>query len=123
SDLRCRFDLLATATAVMTLGTWREPRRSGPGWRRGVFGGESAVIWYKIKGFRLTKGIRAMRGSAIAASLALSLMAMGAAPVFAQPAPAPAPARPAQPAPAQPAQTPPAQPPAAAVPAQPPAPF
>jgi len=64
-----------------------------------------------------------MRGSAIAASLALSLMAMGAAPVFAQPAPAPAPARPAQPAPAQPAQTPPAQPPAAAVPAQPPAPF
>jgi Skp family chaperone for outer membrane proteins len=64
-----------------------------------------------------------MRGSAIAASLALSLMAMGAAPVFAQPAPAPAPARPAQPAPAQPAQTPPAQPPAAAIPAQPPAPF
>jgi Skp family chaperone for outer membrane proteins len=67
-----------------------------------------------------------MRGSAIAASLALSLMAMSAVPVFAQPAPAPA--RPAQPAPAQPAQAPPAQPPAAAAPAtqppaQPPAPF
>jgi outer membrane protein len=61
-----------------------------------------------------------MRGSAIAASLALSLMAMSAAPVFAQPAPAPAPARPAPTAPAQPATTPPAtQPP----PAQPPAPF
>jgi outer membrane protein len=65
-----------------------------------------------------------MRGSAIAASLAL-LMATGAAPVFAQPAPAPA--RPAQPA-TQPAQTPPAQPaqtpPAAPAPAaQPPAPF
>jgi Skp family chaperone for outer membrane proteins len=69
-----------------------------------------------------------MRGSAIAASLALSLMAMSAVPVFAQPAPAPAPARPAQPAPAAPAQTPPAQPPAAPAPApapapQPPAPF
>ena len=66
-----------------------------------------------------------MRGSAIAASLALSLMAMSAAPVFAQPAPAPAPARPAQPAPGQPAQAP-AQPPAAPAPApaaQPPAPF
>ena len=65
-----------------------------------------------------------MRGSAIAASLALSLMAMSAVPVFAQPAPAPA--RPAQPAPAAPAQTPPAQPPAAPAPApavQPPAPF
>jgi outer membrane protein len=70
-----------------------------------------------------------MRGSAIAASLALSLMAMSAVPVFAQPAPAPAqpapapaPARPAQP-PAQPGQ-PPAQPPAATTPApQPPAPF
>jgi Skp family chaperone for outer membrane proteins len=63
-----------------------------------------------------------MRGSAIAASLALSLMAMSAVPVFAQPAPAPA--RPAQPAPAQPAPATPAQPPAqAAPPAQPPAPF
>ena len=65
-----------------------------------------------------------MRGSAIAASLALSMMAMSAAPVFAQPAPAPA--RPAQPTPAAPAQAPPAQPPAAPAPtpaAQPPAPF
>jgi outer membrane protein len=64
-----------------------------------------------------------MKGSAIAASLALSMMAMSAAPVFAQPAPAPA--RPAQPAPAAPAQTPPAQPPAPAPApaAQPPAPF
>jgi len=63
-----------------------------------------------------------MRGSAIAASLALSLMAMSAAPVFAQtPAQPPAAAKPAQPTP----QTPPAQPPAApaAAPAQPPAPF
>ena len=51
-----------------------------------------------------------MRGSAIAASLALSLTAMSAVPVFAQPAPAPA--RPAQPAPAQPAPAAPAQPPA-----------
>jgi Skp family chaperone for outer membrane proteins len=60
-----------------------------------------------------------MRGSAIAASLALSLMAVSVAPVFAQ---TPAPARPAQPAPAQ---TPPAAPPAPAAlpPAQPPAPF
>ena len=65
-----------------------------------------------------------MRGSAIAASLALSLMAMSAVPVFAQPAPAPAPARPAQPAPGQPAPATPAQPPAqAAPPVQPPAPF
>jgi outer membrane protein len=62
-----------------------------------------------------------MRGSAIAASLALSLMAMSAVPVFAQPAPAPA--RPAQPAPAAPAQPPPTQPPAPAPAAQPPAPF
>jgi Skp family chaperone for outer membrane proteins len=62
-----------------------------------------------------------MRGSAIAASLALSLMAMSAVPAFAQPAPAPA--RPAQPAPAAPAQPPPAQPPAPAPAAQPPAPF
>jgi outer membrane protein len=61
-----------------------------------------------------------MRGSAIAASLALSLMAMSVAPVFAQQPPAQAkPAPPAQP------QTPPAQPPAPApvAPAQPPVPF
>ena len=64
-----------------------------------------------------------MRGSAIAASLALSLTAMCAVPVFAQPAPAPT--RPAQPAPAQPAPATPAQPPAtqAPPPVQPPAPF
>ena len=63
-----------------------------------------------------------MRGSAIAASLALLLTAMSAVPVFAQPAPAPA--RPAQPAPAQPAATAPTQaPPQAAPPVQPPAPF
>jgi outer membrane protein len=59
-----------------------------------------------------------MRGSAIAASLALALVATSAAPVFAQP---PAQAKPAQPTPA------PAQPPAPAAPApvasQPPAPF
>lgn len=61
-----------------------------------------------------------MRGSAIAASLALALVATSVAPVFAQP---PAQAKPAQPTPA------PAQPPAPApaapapVPAQPPAPF
>ena len=68
-----------------------------------------------------------MRGSAIAASLALSLMALSAGPVFAQ---TPAQAKPAQPtlAPAQakPAQPtpPPAQPPAPAPAAvQPPAPF
>src|SRR4030095_4855275 len=61
-----------------------------------------------------------MRGSAIAASLALSLMAMSAVPVFAQPAPAPA--RPAQPAPAAPTHAPPAQPhaPPAPGPARPP---
>ena len=69
-----------------------------------------------------------MRGSAIAASLALSLTAMCAVPVFAQPAPAPTrPAQPApaQPAPAQPAPATPAQPPAtqAPPPVQPPAPF
>ena len=64
-----------------------------------------------------------MRGSAIAASLALSLTAMSAVPVFAQPAPAPT--RPAQPAPAQPAPATPAQPPVtqAPPPVQPPAPF
>src|SRR5438132_207790 len=59
-----------------------------------------------------------MRGSAIAASLALSLMALSAGPVFAQ---TPAQARPAQPMPA-PAQ-PPAQPPPVPAAAQPPAPF
>jgi outer membrane protein len=60
-----------------------------------------------------------MRGSAIAASLALSLMAMSAAPVFAQQPPAQA-----KPAPPAPAQTPPAQPPAPApAAAQPPVPF
>jgi len=56
-----------------------------------------------------------MRGSAIAASLALSLMALSAGPVFAQ---TPAQARPAQPTPA-PTQAPQTPPP----PAQPPAPF
>jgi Skp family chaperone for outer membrane proteins len=67
-----------------------------------------------------------MRGSAIAASLALSLIAMSAAPVFAQtPAQPPAQAKPAQPTPQTPPATPPAQPPAAPAgpPAQPPAPF
>jgi Skp family chaperone for outer membrane proteins len=69
-----------------------------------------------------------MRGSAIAASLALSLVALSAAPVFAQTPPAQArPAAPAAPKPAAaPAQQPPATPPApapAAAPAQPPAPF
>ena len=59
-----------------------------------------------------------MRGSAIAASLALSLMVLSAGPVFAQ---TPAQPKPAQPTPA-PAQ-PPAQPPPAPVAAQPPAPF
>jgi Skp family chaperone for outer membrane proteins len=59
-----------------------------------------------------------MRGSAIAASLALSLMALSAGPVFAQ---TPAQAKPAQPTPA-PAQ-PPVQPPPAPAAAQPPAPF
>jgi len=55
-----------------------------------------------------------MRGSAIAASLALSLFALSAAPVLAQtPAkPAPAPTTPAKPAGATPAPQPPAQPPA-----------
>src|SRR5436190_797865 len=68
-----------------------------------------------------------MRGSAIAASLALAVMALSAAPVFAQPAQTPP--KPAQPAPAQtppkPVQPVPAQPtqPAPQLPAQPPAPF
>ena len=62
-----------------------------------------------------------MRGSAIAASLALSIFALSAAPVFAQAAPAkPAPAQP-KPA-ATPAQ-PPAAPAPAPVPVSPPAPF
>jgi outer membrane protein len=60
-----------------------------------------------------------MKGSAIAASLAFSLVVAGTSAAFAQ-TPAAQPPRPAQPTPA--AQTPPAQPPAAA-PAQPPAPF
>ena len=74
-----------------------------------------------------------MRGSAIAASLALSLMAMSVAPAFAQPPaqpkpaqPAPAQPRPAQPTPAQPTPAqPPAQPAPAPAPAavQPPVPF
>jgi outer membrane protein len=59
-----------------------------------------------------------MRGSAIAASLALSLMVLSAGPVFAQ---TPAQPKPAQPTPA-PAQ-PPVQPPPAPAAAQPPAPF
>ena len=60
-----------------------------------------------------------MRGSAIAASLALSILALSAAPVFAQTAPAQPPPKPAQPAqpPAAPAT------PAPQVAAQPPAPF
>ena len=64
-----------------------------------------------------------MRGSAIAASLALSLFALSAAPVLAQTPAKPAPATPAKPAPATPAAQPPAQPAPAPVPAQPPAPF
>jgi Skp family chaperone for outer membrane proteins len=67
-----------------------------------------------------------MRGSAIAASLALTVIALSAAPVFAQPPAAPAKpaAAPAQPpAPAKPAAAT-AQPPAQPAPApQPPAPF
>ena len=64
-----------------------------------------------------------MRGSAIAASLALSLFALSAAPVLAQTPAKPAPATPAKPAPATPAAQPPAQPAPAPIPAQPPAPF
>ena len=59
-----------------------------------------------------------MRGSAIAASLALSLFALSAAPVLAQ-----TPAKPAPATPAKPAAQPPAQPAPAPIPAQPPAPF
>jgi outer membrane protein len=62
-----------------------------------------------------------MRGSAIAASLALSILALSAAPVFAQTAPAQPPPKPAQPAPSQPPAAP--ATPAPQVPAQPPAPF
>jgi outer membrane protein len=68
-----------------------------------------------------------MKGSALAASLAISLVALGAAPVFAQQPPAQTP--PAQTPPPKPAQPPaaaPAQPPAQPAPApaaQPPAPF
>jgi outer membrane protein len=61
-----------------------------------------------------------MRGSAIAASLALALIAASAAPVFAQPAAQPKPAQPT-PAPAQPPAPAPTAPAPAA--AQPPAPF
>jgi Skp family chaperone for outer membrane proteins len=67
-----------------------------------------------------------MRGSAIAASLALSLFALSASPVLAQTPAAPAKPAPAQPKPAAPpAAQAPAQPtPApATIPAQPPAPF
>ena len=64
-----------------------------------------------------------MRGCAIAASLALSLFALSAAPVLAQTPAKPAPATPAKPAGATPAPQAPAQPAPAPVPAQPPAPF
>ena len=59
-----------------------------------------------------------MRGSAIAASLALSVFALSAAPVLAQ-----TPAAPAKPAAVQPKPAAPAQPAPAPMPAQPPAPF
>ncbi len=60
-----------------------------------------------------------MRGSAIAASLALSVFALSASPVLAQ-----TPAAPAKPAAVQPKPPAPVQPPASApMPAQPPAPF
>lgn len=62
-----------------------------------------------------------MRGSAIAASLALSILALSAAPVLAQTAPAQPPPKPAQPAPSQPPAAP--ATPAPQLPAQPPAPF
>ncbi len=61
-----------------------------------------------------------MRGSAIAASLALSLIALSAAPVFAQ---TPAAPKPAAPRPAAAPAQPPAQPAPAPVPVQPAAPF
>ena len=71
-----------------------------------------------------------MKGSALAASLAISMLAWGAAPLFAQQPPAAAPAQPpaapAQPKPAQPPAATPAQPPPTPAPAaapQPPVPF
>ena len=64
-----------------------------------------------------------MRGSAIAASLALSLFALSAAPVLAQTPTKPAPTTPAKPATATPAPQAPVQPAPAPIPAQPPAPF
>jgi Skp family chaperone for outer membrane proteins len=64
-----------------------------------------------------------MRGSAIAASLALSLFALSAAPVLAQTPAKPAPTTPAKPAGATPAPQAPLQPAPAPIPAQPPAPF
>ena len=65
-----------------------------------------------------------MRGSGIAASLALSVFTLSAAPVLAQTPAAPAKPAAVQPKPAvMPAPPPPAQPLPAPVPAQPPAPF
>jgi outer membrane protein len=64
-----------------------------------------------------------MRGSAIAASLALSLFALSAAPVLAQTPAKPAPTTPAKPATATPAPQAPVQPVPTPIPAQPPAPF
>jgi outer membrane protein len=64
-----------------------------------------------------------MRGCAIAASLALSLFALSAAPVLAQTPAKPAPTTPAKPAGATPAPQAPVQPAPAPIPAQPPAPF
>jgi outer membrane protein len=89
------------------------------------------LMYYKIEGFVLTKGFCVMKVSAIAASLAVSLVALSAATAFAQAAGAgqvrpagagqakPATPAPGQPAPAQPTPTPTLAPP----PAQPPAPF
>jgi outer membrane protein len=64
-----------------------------------------------------------MRGSAIAASVAFSLFALSAAPVFAQTPAKPAQTAPPKPAAATPAPQPPAQTAPAPIPAQPPAPF
>ena len=64
-----------------------------------------------------------MRGSAIAASLALSLFALSASPVLAQTPAAPAKPAPAAPKPAAAPAQPPAAPAPPPVPAQPPAPF
>src|SRR4029079_16159899 len=79
-------------------------------------------IWCRIKGFTFeTKGFSVMKGSALAASIALAAITLGAAPVFPQQPPAAAPAQtpPAQtpPKPVAPAQ------PAAPAPARPPEPF